>query len=297
MFVSGIGCSSRFPYYMDTFGMHSIHGRAPAIATGLAASRPDLSVWVVTGDGDALSIGGNHLIHALRRNVNLKILLFNNRIYGLTKGQYSPTSELGKITKSTPIGLAGRAVQPGVAGAGRRGDVRGAVDRLRPQAPRLGAARGRRPPGHRAGRDLPELQHLQRRRLRAAEGPRRPATTSRSGSSTASRSGWGARRRARRRPRPATRRSRWSTSPTVDDAEIVVHDAHADDPSHAFALSRLAEAVARPHADRRLPRRRAPRLRRADARPAATSAAETQGAGASTPSPSLLAGTDTWTVS
>jgi 2-oxoglutarate ferredoxin oxidoreductase subunit beta len=104
VFVSGIGCSSRFPYYMNTYGMHSIHGRAPAIATGLAASRRDLSVWVVTGDGDALSIGGNHLIHALRRNVNLKILLFNNRIYGLTKGQYSPTSETGKITKSTPMG-------------------------------------------------------------------------------------------------------------------------------------------------------------------------------------------------
>jgi 2-oxoglutarate/2-oxoacid ferredoxin oxidoreductase subunit beta len=104
VFVSGIGCSSRFPYYMNTYGFHSIHGRAPAIATGLAASRPDLSVWVVTGDGDALSIGGNHLIHALRRNVNLKILLFNNRIYGLTKGQYSPTSEIGKITKSTPMG-------------------------------------------------------------------------------------------------------------------------------------------------------------------------------------------------
>ncbi|MFD7508655.1 2-oxoacid:ferredoxin oxidoreductase subunit beta [Streptomyces sp. NPDC059853] len=103
-FVSGIGCSSRFPYYMNTYGMHSIHGRAPAIATGLATSRRDLSVWVVTGDGDALSIGGNHLIHALRRNVNLKILLFNNRIYGLTKGQYSPTSETGKITKSTPMG-------------------------------------------------------------------------------------------------------------------------------------------------------------------------------------------------
>ena len=104
VFVSGIGCSSRFPYYMETYGMHSIHGRAPAIATGLAVTRPDLSVWVVTGDGDALSIGGNHLIHALRRNVNLKILLFNNRIYGLTKGQYSPTSEPGKITKSTPFG-------------------------------------------------------------------------------------------------------------------------------------------------------------------------------------------------
>jgi 2-oxoglutarate/2-oxoacid ferredoxin oxidoreductase subunit beta len=112
VFVSGIGCSSRFPYYMNTYGMHSIHGRAPAIATGLSVSRPDLSVWVVTGDGDALSIGGNHLIHALRRNVNLKILLFNNRIYGLTKGQYSPTSEIGKITKSTPVGSADSPFNP-----------------------------------------------------------------------------------------------------------------------------------------------------------------------------------------
>src|ERR1700678_3277711 len=102
--VSGIGCSSRLPYYVNSYGMHSIHGRAPAIASGLAASRPDLSVWVITGDGDALSIGGNHLIHALRRNVNIKVLLFNNRIYGLTKGQYSPTSEQGKVTKSTPFG-------------------------------------------------------------------------------------------------------------------------------------------------------------------------------------------------
>jgi 2-oxoglutarate/2-oxoacid ferredoxin oxidoreductase subunit beta len=104
VFVSGIGCAARFPYYMQTYGMHSIHGRAPAIATGLAASRPDLSVWVVSGDGDALSIGGNHLIHALRRNVNIKILMFNNQIYGLTKGQYSPTSEQGKVTGSTPFG-------------------------------------------------------------------------------------------------------------------------------------------------------------------------------------------------
>ena len=104
VFISGIGCAARFPYYMNTYGMHSIHGRAPAIATGLATTRADLSVWVVTGDGDALSIGGNHLIHALRRNVNFKILLFNNRVYGLTKGQYSPTSELGMKTKSTPMG-------------------------------------------------------------------------------------------------------------------------------------------------------------------------------------------------
>jgi 2-oxoglutarate ferredoxin oxidoreductase subunit beta len=112
VFVSGIGCSSRFPYYMNTYGLHSIHGRAPAIATGLASSRPDLSVWVVTGDGDALSIGGNHLIHALRRNANLKILLFDNRIYGLTKGQYSPTSEIGKITKSTPVGSLDHPFNP-----------------------------------------------------------------------------------------------------------------------------------------------------------------------------------------
>src|SRR6201984_1339090 len=104
VFVSGIGCSSRFPYYMNTYGIHSIHGRAPAIATGLALARPDLDVWVITGDGDGLSIGGNHLIHALRRNVNLTIILFNNQIYGLTKGQYSPTSETGKVTKSTPFG-------------------------------------------------------------------------------------------------------------------------------------------------------------------------------------------------
>ena len=112
VFVSGIGCSSRFPYYLDTYGVHSIHGRAPAIATGLATSRPDLSVWVVTGDGDALSIGGNHLIHALRRNVNLTILLFNNQIYGLTKGQYSPTSEIGKVTKSTPMGSVDHPFNP-----------------------------------------------------------------------------------------------------------------------------------------------------------------------------------------
>ncbi len=112
VFISGIGCSSRFPYYLDTYGMHSIHGRAPAIATGLATSRGDLSVWVVTGDGDALSIGGNHLIHALRRNVNMTILLFNNRIYGLTKGQYSPTSEPGKVTKSTPMGSVDHPFNP-----------------------------------------------------------------------------------------------------------------------------------------------------------------------------------------
>jgi 2-oxoglutarate/2-oxoacid ferredoxin oxidoreductase subunit beta len=112
VFVSGIGCSSRFPYYMNTYGMHGIHGRAPAIATGLKMARPELTVFVVTGDGDGLSIGGNHLIHALRRNVDLKILLFDNRIYGLTKGQASPTSELGKKTKSSPLGTVDRPFNP-----------------------------------------------------------------------------------------------------------------------------------------------------------------------------------------
>ena len=112
VFVSGIGCAGRFAYYMDTYGMHGIHGRAPALATGLAAARDDLSIWIVTGDGDALSIGGNHLIHALRRNVPVKILMFNNQIYGLTKGQASPTSELGKVTKSTPFGAQDEPFNP-----------------------------------------------------------------------------------------------------------------------------------------------------------------------------------------
>jgi len=112
VFVSGIGCSSRFPYYVNTYGIHSIHGRAPAVATGLKASRPELSVWVITGDGDALSIGGNHLMHAIRRNLDINIVLFNNRIYGLTKGQYSPTSQLGQVTKSTPMGAIDNPLHP-----------------------------------------------------------------------------------------------------------------------------------------------------------------------------------------
>ena len=112
VFVSGIGCSSRFPYYMNTYGMHTVHGRAPAIASGVATANPDLTVWVITGDGDGLSIGGNHLIHALRRNVNLNIILFNNQIYGLTKGQFSPTSELGKKTKTSPMGSIDRPFNP-----------------------------------------------------------------------------------------------------------------------------------------------------------------------------------------
>ena len=112
VFISGIGCSSRFPYYMNTYGFHTIHGRAPAVATGVKLTNPELQVWMITGDGDALSIGGNHLIHILRRNLDINILLFNNRIYGLTKGQYSPTSELGKVTKSTPLGSSDHPLKP-----------------------------------------------------------------------------------------------------------------------------------------------------------------------------------------
>jgi 2-oxoglutarate ferredoxin oxidoreductase subunit beta len=112
VFISGIGCSSRFPYYVNTYGVHSIHGRAPAVATGLKAARPDLTVWVITGDGDGLSIGGNHLMHAIRRNLDINIVLFNNQIYGLTKGQYSPTSPLGKVSKSTPVGSVDNPIHP-----------------------------------------------------------------------------------------------------------------------------------------------------------------------------------------
>ena len=168
VFVSGIGCSSRFPYYMNTYGFHTIHGRAPAVATGLKVARPDLKVFVVTGDGDGLSIGGNHMLHVLRRNVDVTILLFNNRIYGLTKGQYSPTSELGKITKSTPHGLGRPAGEPALLRPRVRGHLRGAHGG--PQHPPHGAdaaARGG-PQGHRLPRDPPELQRLQRSRLEGA---------------------------------------------------------------------------------------------------------------------------------
>ena len=149
VFISGIGCSSRFPYYLDTYGMHSIHGRALGIATGLAVARDDLSVWVVTGDGDALSIGGNHLIHALRRNVNLKILLFNNEIYGLTKGQYSPTSRVGTVTKSTPMGSVDHPFNPVSVALGAEGsfvartldsDRKHLVETLRAAAEHRGSA-------------------------------------------------------------------------------------------------------------------------------------------------------------
>jgi 2-oxoglutarate ferredoxin oxidoreductase subunit beta len=235
--ISGIGCSSRLPYYVDSYGMHSIHGRAPAIATGLAASRPDLSVWVITGDGDALSIGGNHLIHALRRNVNIKILLFNNRIYGLTKGQYSPTSEQGKVTKSTPFGSLDTPFNPVSLALGAEAsfvartidsDRRHLTGVLRAAADHRGAAfveiyqncpifnddafAPLTEPGSR-DENLIRLEHGE---------PIRFGADSSQG----------------------LRFTRYGSVEAVDASDgdpgsLLAHDAHAADPSYAFALSRL----------------------------------------------------------
>ncbi len=232
VFVSGIGCAARFPYYMETYGMHSIHGRAPAIATGLSVSRPDLSVWVVTGDGDALSIGGNHLIHALRRNVNLKILLFNNRIYGLTKGQYSPTSELGKVTKSTPMGSLDHPFNPLSLAIGAEASfVARAIDTDKKELTEV-----LRAAAHHKGSAFVEIyqncniyndnafdfvreQKENRLYLRHGE----PIV-------------WGEK----------GVRLRADGSPEVvgaSDEGLLVHDAHAAEPAHAFALSRMTQQV------------------------------------------------------
>ena len=287
--VSGIGCSSRFPYYMNTYGMHSIHGRAPAIATGLATSRRDLSVWVVTGDGDALSIGGNHLIHALRRNVNLTILLFNNRIYGLTKGQYSPTSEVGKVTKSTPMGSIDAPFNPvslaigadaTFVGRAMDSDRKGLTEVLRQAAEHQGTA-------------LVEIyQNCNIFNDGAFEllkdpttGPQwtiplvdgEPLVFGPDGASCVVRDEFGCLRIAE--------------TNQVDPAQIVVHDATREDPSYAFALSRLStqdlrytpmgvfRKVSRPTYDRMM----ADQLEEARTHEAGDLAA-------------LLAGNDTWTV-
>jgi 2-oxoglutarate ferredoxin oxidoreductase subunit beta len=235
--VSGIGCSSRLPYYVNSYGLHSIHGRAPAIATGLAASRPDLSVWVITGDGDALSIGGNHLIHALRRNVNIKILLFNNRIYGLTKGQYSPTSEQGKVTKSTPFGSLDTPFNPVSLALGAEASfVARTIDSdrkhltgvLRAAADHKGTALVEiyqncpifnddafAPITDAASRDdrLIRLEHGQP--VRFGPGLANGLRFGPYGSLEA------------------------VEAASVTDGSLLVHDAHAQDPSYAFALSRL----------------------------------------------------------
>ena len=241
VFVSGIGCSSRFPYYLDTYGMHSIHGRAPAIATGLATSRTDLSVWVVTGDGDALSIGGNHLIHALRRNVNLKILLFNNRIYGLTKGQYSPTSELGKITKSTPAGSIDHPFNPVSVALGAEAtfvartldsDRKHLTDVLRAAAAHEGTA-------------LVEIYQNCNIFNDGAFDPLKDADTRdtvtiRLQHGEPIRFGADGERGVVRRPDATLAVVDVASLGPDGESELLIHDAHAHDPSTAFALSRLS---------------------------------------------------------
>ena len=237
VFVSGIGCSSRFPYYMNTYGMHSIHGRAPAIATGLAASRPDLSVWVITGDGDALSIGGNHLIHALRRNVNLTILLFNNRIYGLTKGQYSPTSEQGKITKSTPMGSLEAPFNPVSLALGAEATFVGrTIDSDRQHLTSVLSAAA----AHRGTALVEIYQNCNIFNDGAFEilknRDSRDEVLIRLEHGAPVRFGADAQHGVRRNP------STGSLEVCAgDDPDVIVHDATADDPTQAFALSRLAD--------------------------------------------------------
>jgi len=251
VFVSGIGCSSRFPYYLETFGMHSIHGRAPAIATGIATTREDLSVWVVTGDGDALSIGGNHLIHAMRRNVNMTILLFNNRIYGLTKGQYSPTSEPGKVTKSTPAGSVDHPFNPVSLALGAESTfVARTIDSDRKHLTSVlsaaaahrgtslveiyqncpifndGAFDAIKNPDTKADAIIPLVQGEPIRFGNPGEDGRPSKGIARSASGGVE----------------VVEVSTGSTGGEVDESELLVHDAHADDPTTAFALSRLTDA-------------------------------------------------------
>jgi len=237
VFVSGIGCSSRFPYYLETYGLHSIHGRAPAIATGLALARADLSVWVVTGDGDALSIGGNHLIHALRRNVNMTILLFNNRIYGLTKGQYSPTSELGKVTKSTPMGSLDYPFNPvslalgadaTFVGRALDSDRKGLTEVLRAAAAHRGAALVEIlqdcPIFNDGSFDALRKEGAEERLINVHPGE--PITFGADGEYCVVKSGYGL---------------EVAKTADVSADEIIVHNAQVEDPAYAFALSRLSD--------------------------------------------------------
>ena len=236
--ISGIGCSSRFPYYVDSYGMHSIHGRAPAIATGIAMTRPDLAVWVVTGDGDALSIGGNHLIHALRRNVNITIMLFNNRIYGLTKGQYSPTSEQGKVTKSTPAGSVDRPFNPISLALGAEATfVARTVDSHRAHLTEVLTAAI----SHRGAalveiyQNCPIFNDGAFDALKGVDGgliPLRHGEPITFGASDA--------RGVVRDPDGSLRIAEVAD---VGLENVLVHDAHADDPGLAFALSRLTDTA------------------------------------------------------
>ncbi|MFW0794375.1 2-oxoacid:ferredoxin oxidoreductase subunit beta [Gordonia sp. CPCC 205515] len=237
MFVSGIGCSSRFPYYLNTYGLHSIHGRAPAIATGLAVTRPDLSVWVVTGDGDALSIGGNHLIHALRRNVNMTILLFNNRIYGLTKGQYSPASEVGKVTKSSPHGSVDHpfntlslalGAEATFAARALDSDRPGLTEVLRAAAAHRGTAFVEIlqdcPIFNDGSFDVLRKDGAEQRLIPLTHGE--PIVFGAQGEYCVVQAGFGL---------------RVAMTAEVAEHDIVVHDAHTDDPEYAYALSRLSD--------------------------------------------------------
>jgi 2-oxoglutarate ferredoxin oxidoreductase subunit beta len=289
-FVSGIGCSSRFPYYLETYGFHSIHGRAPTIATGLALARPDLSVWVVTGDGDALSIGGNHLIHALRRNVNITILLFNNRIYGLTKGQYSPTSEVGKVTKSTPMGSLDYPFNPVSMALGAEAtfvgraldsDRKGLSEVLRAAAAHRGAALVEIlqdcPIFNDGSFDALRKDGAEERVVNVRHGE--PITFGEGGEYCVVQAGF---------------ELEVVKTANVSADRIVVHDAHADNPAYAFALSRLSEQSL----DHTIMG-----VFRQTVRPCYDDAAREQVAAARDATPhdgaalqSLLRGRDTWTV-
>ncbi|MDT5175263.1 MAG: 2-oxoglutarate/2-oxoacid ferredoxin oxidoreductase subunit beta [Mycobacterium sp.] len=290
VFISGIGCSSRFPYYLETYGFHSIHGRAPAIATGLALSREDLSVWVVTGDGDALSIGGNHLIHALRRNVNITILLFNNRIYGLTKGQYSPTSEVGKVTKSTPMGSLDHPFNPVSLALGAEAtfvgraldsDRAGLSEVLRAAAQHRGAALVEIlqdcPIFNDGSFDVLRKEGAEERVIKVSHGE--PIIFGSNGEYCVVQAGFSL-----------------EVAKTADVSldEIVVHDAHADDSAYGFALSRLSDQnldhtvmgifrdISRPTYD--------------DAARSQVAAAQESRASDKVALQSLLRGRDTWSV-
>jgi 2-oxoglutarate ferredoxin oxidoreductase subunit beta len=287
--VSGIGCSSRFPYYVDSYGMHSIHGRAPAIATGVALTRPDLAVWVVTGDGDALSIGGNHLIHALRRNVNITIMLFNNRIYGLTKGQYSPTSEQGKVTKSTPAGSVDRPFNPISLALGAEATfVARTVDSHRAHLTEvLTAAISHR------GAALVEIYQncpiFNDGAFDTLKGPEGGLIPLRHGEPITF-----GQDNARGVVRDADGHLRIADVAEVGLANVLVHDAHADDPGLAFAISRLTDTAGLATSPIGI-------FRDVD-RPAYDDLARAQLSVQSDPAERLaklqatIAGTDTWTV-
>ena len=236
VFIAGIGCSGRFAYYMSTYGVHGIHGRAPALATGLALARPDLSVWVVTGDGDSLSIGGNHLIHALRRNVPVNILLFNNQIYGLTKGQYSPTSEEGKVTKSTPFGSQDHPFNPIALALGADASfVARTVDTDRDHETEVLRAAA----AHRGSSFIEIYQNcnvFNDGAFDAVRGKAKAANQIRLVDGEPIRFGADGERGVFR---GRDGRLKVADVTKVGEGDLVVHD--ADDPTHAYALARLAD--------------------------------------------------------